>query len=557
VGDDSQVKSRSKNPATEIEAFGKAIGISMDAWPANEEPEQITLDGVSIEKENMINLNWDLISALMESYGSAFFAEFTLGEVAKLAIDEVLTKDDFIRFIEDFKKKPSSMKLNLKLDKAVLANNWIGDLPFCKTYLYLYPCSLERRINCTLRELESLWPDDSRKIALIVPGREIDIIGPGIIVKGGKYLNEWLDKKDESSLQQPDWKKIKEIQRAHRENLKRDDPKLDFLTPMHLELKKVEQPDDLITKALLIHLINSFLIYTADATTGSDDNPIRAIYAGSNACADIILAKQPEDLEISLKECGALIAIFNWAYAESQWVNDRLPFLQVAVVQALKTDGKRVRVKSLLQNASSIWNGLDWEWKSFIDGEIESYVTGVKDLEDYIDQTAKAYSDEISSMIKGLVDTMLAAVGVLIGSFIGSLLGKDFSPSIFKIGMWSYATYVLVFPFLYSMFYQLQRYFELRYGFNLRIESFKRKLLEDKVSSVIGKRVQYCQISFILWFALIALTYIAVIAFALMAADRVPMLINSNSTLSNMNSVQLIGSIVQNLGSYLIQAGSL
>ncbi|PXF55056.1 MAG: hypothetical protein C4B59_17600 [Candidatus Methanogaster sp.] len=125
-------------------------------------------------------------------------------------------------------------------------------------------------------------------------------------------------------------------------------------------------------------------------------------------------------------------------------------------------------------------------------------------------------------MIKSLSDAMLAAVAVLLGSFIAALFKDEFNPTIFTIGMVAYAVYVLIFPLFYNMRHQWERYQVLLDNFEERQLRFEDRLYQEKVSTIVGTQVTGSQRRFKRWFWATCAAYMVVIILAVVAALCVP-----------------------------------
>lgn len=177
----------------------------------------------------------------------------------------------------------------------------------------------------------------------------------------------------------------------------------------------------------------------------------------------------------------------------------------------------------MLNCAEPILKDLRWDWKSFIDGKMDEYTGGVKDLEEDLAKTILAFADQVSTMIKGLSDTMLAAVGVVLGTFIASLFGDKFKPELFKLGMVLYAIYVLIFPLLFNMINQWQSFSSLEQGFHDRKDRFKGRLSSERVESIVKDRVKRAKDRFKIWYAITVITYLIVIGLALIASVWAPL----------------------------------
>jgi len=298
------------------------------------------------------------------------------------------------------------------------------------------------------------------------------------------------------------------------------------LTPLHLKVKGQTPPGDLITNALWIHLTNLIILYTADRTAIRADGRWVAVYAGAKQSVELTLG-DPKDVLNKELQAGVsdLLRLVEWAY-DPRWSADRLPLVQIGIVQALHAADPSVRYRLLLHNAAGIFEGLRWHWKAFIESKVDTYVAQVQALEDYVADTVQAFSDQIAAMIKSLSDTMLAAVGALLGSFIAALFKDKFNPTVFVIGMGVYAAYVLIFPLGYNMLNQWGRYRVIVEEFEIRRRRFEERLYPEKVKQIVGTQITKGQKRFKCWFAVTLLAYIVVIILAILAAAFVPRLVS-------------------------------
>jgi hypothetical protein len=272
-------------------------------------------------------------------------------------------------------------------------------------------------------------------------------------------------------------------------------------------------------------------MFLADRTTGELERPLRITFAGEKNIVEMDLAfpgKPPhrQDPVYDLEGIKSLFSILDWAYMRSS-VEDRLPLVQISVVQALQTESNYATIELLLKKASNIREGLDWHWKAFIEGKVEAYIKDVKELEDYLDGAVTAFASEITSMVKSLSDTVLAAVGVVLGTFIAAIFSKSFDETIFKIGMIVYAAYVLIFPGILSMLNQWQRYEGLCEDFDRRRMRFEARLQKETVAEVVGERISSSKTRFEAWFVAVVVAYLMIVLLSWQASSIVPQMMGN------------------------------
>jgi hypothetical protein len=143
--------------------------------------------------------------------------------------------------------------------------------------------------------------------------------------------------------------------------------------------------------------------------------------------------------------------------------------------------------------------GIEWNWKAFIEGKVGDYLNSVKQVEDVVSSTVSAFADRTAALATGLAQTMLAAIAVLVGSLIAAAFTTPFNAALFRLGVLTYAAYV-----------------------EARITRFKETLYPDKVASIVGSRVRDAQRSFFRWLAFVAVAYVLVAVAAGFAAAEVP-----------------------------------
>jgi hypothetical protein len=510
-----------RDPSGALITFGKHLGISKEIWAEHEELGKLTYNEPNFDRTKASKLTLNQIVHLLDAYGDALACRFKVGDMTVLEIDSGINNESVKEF-QNKTNQTSKLAFEVRLDKSKLVEKLVdGTPPNCRLFLYLFPEALERFLNCELGRLEqSLWGNDiTCKVMVLVPNREIWLNGPYLSVLGGKQIENWRNEVPREPL---DIKRVKKMYSTCRENLKWQESWLQHLTPLHVKIEGRAPPKDPIENALNVHLVNSIILYTAEKTAGNTDKPEFSTYTGTSQNVDVTLANPREHpIEEGKAGISSLLNILEFAY-EDGWPADRLSFIQISMVQHLYAADPDVRFRFLLHNAANIYNGFKWNWKAFIEGKVDAYTAEVRALEDYITNTSQTFADQIEAMIKSLSDTMLAAVGVLIGSFIAALFQKDFNQIVFKIGMWVYAAYVLIFPLTYNMLYQWHRYNTIDMEFKDRRRRFEERLYKDKVNEIMGTKITDSERRFKIWFIATFIAYILVIILAIVSTIKVP-----------------------------------
>ncbi|WP_214026352.1 hypothetical protein [Macellibacteroides fermentans] len=518
-------------------ALGEALGITPDVWEKREELERITYTDSNFSQERATKLTMDLVSPLREAYGNALTCSFRLGDLPVLDVNLETNNKSLEELFETIKDSPTVI-FELTLNKTLLVENWLGEIPDCHIFLYLFPKALQNFLSSNLSRLENLlWCLESEaphKVVLFVPNHEIWLSGPYFAVLGGEQIEHRLEVISKP-LQETD-EQIRNMYKTCQKNLYWQVPWLKHLTPLHLKIDGQIPCDDSIAKALLIHQVNLIILYTADRTVGDINKPSLSTYAGTNQSVELTLMNPADPIEENaLVGVNYLMQMLEWVY-DPKWADDRLRLAQIVVSQSLHAAGPLDRYQLFLHNAPNIFDGLKWHWKAFIECKVDSYVSQIQALEDYVADTVQEFANQVTSMVKSLSDTMLAAVGVLIGSFIAALFEDEFDPRIFAIGMGVYALYVLVFPLIYNMIHQWQQYKVVCGNFEERKTRFEERLYFQKVNEIVGKKITDSKNRFKLWFYVTITTYIIVIVLAILTALLLPEFIQNTTTLSIQNT---------------------
>lgn len=522
-----------KNPLKPLLDFGEKLGIPKEIWIEREELEQLIYTNSELTQDSASRLTLQQIAILIEAYDDAITCRFLLGDLVVLEIVPGLNETALDKFKAKIHRSPI-VKLDIKLDKAKLIRNWLGDVPWCNLFLYLSPNALEHFLNNDLSKLESrLWGPEasSNKVIILVPCHDIFLDGEYLAIVGGEYSEDWGKV---VPSERRDNKHLKYMYNTCREALRWQEPWLKYLTPLHLRIDTRSIIGDPISKVLRIHLINSIILYTADKTIIRDDGRYVATYTSSNQSIEVVLADTRNYTGDAYYGVGCLFQMLVWIY-DPHWSTDRIPFAQISIVQSLYAADPKIRYDLLVHNAPNIFNGVQWHWKAFIEEKIDDYMSQVKDLEDYVTKTAQAFADQVSSIIKNLSDTMLAAIGALLGSFIAALFQSNFNATVFMIGMLIYAVYVLIFPLGYNMLSQRQRYLYLVKDFENHRHRFEGQLYPKKVDEIIGSQIKDSRMLFDSWFNWTICGYLAIIFSALIAAWLIPGIIGQTVHLSAVN----------------------
>jgi hypothetical protein len=531
------------SPAKPLLRFSQKLGKAAPDWSAREELEQLTCPGVELDTKTALKLTLLDLLRMVVAYGDALSLKFLLGNFIVLNVGKKLDQ----QALQDFQntiRGSRTVNLRIIIDKRKLMARWFGSLfnqrkfPN-KMFLYLFPEPLERFLcECSLTELEDcLWKNKDRtraakdylhqdRVVFLVPGQDCYLLGWHILVLGGQSLRE--PPQEVFDDQRISREKHFYVHQKCQDALKWQTQVYISLTPWHIYIQK-QTGLDKAAGALRIHFTNLFLLYTADRTIMQIDEQgarqYMACYSSTKQTVEVPLVENDcaEISSLPQKNFDDLLKLFAWAYEQPWNPSDRLIIIQVTIVDALRGADYHQRHRLLVENMPTILDNTNWHWKAFAKEKVELYWEQIQALEDYLEERVKAYSDQIAGMSSKLTETVLAAVGVLLGSFIAALFQGEFNASVFRIGLFTYALYVLCFPLLFNMRNQWENFNITKREFELRVGKFLKRLPDGRAEKIMDEStVNENAMRFERWFKYSVMVYLALIAFTLIAAFLVP-----------------------------------
>jgi hypothetical protein len=520
--------------------------------------QKFKLSTDSVVKTQQLTAFDVVMRALKEKYGPSLTLNFKLGE-EKLEIHQGYTSTEleaFWDYVAD-----SSFELELRINKRKLASHWGLVAAGVNFKIFLFPAALERALSLPLRELESSdnsvlkgFSGQQKLIILVpdyqppVPNAKLELNGDYLTVLGGASVANW-----EQYLPSPNVEerlcKVKDVYAEAGKNLRWVNIQLDYLTPLHLKVdwkKPNGGPDeapareDLIARPLFAQLLSLSLLYTAheslfpkpaDANSAQNGNSswmatfdadtfLARVEAGETS--KIVSTLVADNVTNPWQACKTLASVAEWIYKEGTGVANRIEVVQVAVASFLQDTPPANNLSQLVQRASEIYERIEQRWNNFIGEKLQKFFAHIKELESAVELTTNAYDEQLQALTKTLTDNMLAAVAVVVGSFLAAILKTPFQPYVFLFGTLTYLGYLLVFPFLIGMLSGWQRFADSKAAFKERQEDFSRRLTPKEVKDIVGQRVTNKEARFKTWFDVTVLSYTAILVIMVAAIIWLP-----------------------------------
>lgn len=488
------------------------------------------------------SLDSAVVRAFTTMFGDAARVELRTGDLTEVVLAPQLTDQELLAFTSRA-DAGGPYEAHVLIDKHSLAASLVGAAPEREVRVFLFAEGLRRALARGIARFEAeLWPDASVPLVIAVADTDIDLRGPRLAVLGGSCIGA-LAEVASSPIVGAD---VSNLIVARDRHVGWDAVWTKELTPWHFDISG-SCADVELAALLRAQLIKLVVLFTCDrARSQSVDGPlplIRAEFRGREHVAVIVIAEQ-EGVSASDADAGAVLDIADWCYRRSgsddapDWVSDRLPFVQTRIAQILEPHPEEGRLVALVRSVPHLLEGIEWHWKAFIEGKVGEYLTGVQQVEDTVADTVTSFADRTASLAKGLGEAMLAAVAVLVGSFLAAAFKDPFNATLFRISIRVYAAYLIVFPGALGLFAAHRNLQAARDGYNARVTRLRQTVYTGKVDEITGTRVEDAQRSFYRWLALAAAVYVVVAATAWVTADPVADRVQRDSGSSTTTTTQ-------------------
>lgn len=368
-----------------------------------------------------------------------------------------------------------------------------------------------------------------QQVIIILPNRDIKIIGDYLCVIGGKYLTDG----SRSSLKpNKNYRDYIEIYNRCQEYLKWQIMRNLFLSPWHFCVKEYDSGSLNLIQALRQHFFNLSILYIADRTVFvkkiESVTGYQAIFYGENRQVDLALNDpwgrgQLPIVDTSFEDFNKIL---DFIYKGEITSSEKLKIVQLVIMDHISGIKAADRPAALIEQSGSIYEKIDWQWKIFTGGEIEENWKQIQEFRASIHETVMDFSDQISVLASKLTETVWSGVVVTLGSFLATIFSKDPNIAILKLGLLTYAGYMILFPLIVSMISRWQTYQTTTQLFGSLMKKAQSSLTPAVVKEIIqNSQYERNRKRFIGWFVVSILIYIAIIVLLIVGAFSIPQLI--------------------------------
>lgn len=471
---------------------------------------------------------------------STFGAKIKVGDLLILTITQATKEADVKSVQKDLEGQ--EVRVDLSVDKNALLKELGFIHPDSEVALFLTAAGLVQQLGAPLPELEKSvlrWQEDAHKLIIIVAGSQVLMTGEHFAILGSEAANGWASvvprhKPSDSGILALRNQAFQSPTGPGTVNWFRFE--LKKLTPVHLVLESTEGDDDsskLVRRALFRVQGLLSIVYTATQVTAPEGGPggetrdWMAIYAAEGQIARVSWngsGSPAAGLQDDVFEKGAasLGKIAEWAYSGERPSADRLTVVRDVIVRSLVSNPPHTNYPLLVGQAAALRERTESSWNAFIEGKLDRYFSHVRELEAVVEATLKAASEQMDALTKALTDSALAAVGVIVASFLTAIFKDHFNPVVYQLGVGAYIIYLALFPCLIGLTASYLRFRALVQGLEERRQSFQQRLSAEEVDKIINKGFSSIEWRYWLWFWISAFIYLLLVFLLLWSISAVP-----------------------------------
>ena len=418
-----------------------------------------------------------------------------------------------------------TIRIEIRINKSIILDQLKENKRGQHRVFYIFYNNLSKFLNSSLISLDTnLFKNPCQKVVIVVSDSDIYCNGPFLtIINIVRYIS------DEYYLVHSDKKWLEWTNKYHKVsfyNLNWIGFELKNITPIHFYCRRINGMADSIDLILINQMLNSCIIYTANRTS-RDNGFFHASFSSSERSVmlefklqSIILDFQ-FDSEKYTHEQNLLLRLALWPFGDKG--TDRLVIFQNVIAREFgeDSDNKNNNYDKFIKLLPGLLDQAKWHHRIFMDTQIEHHFNEIKELSQYISEVTKDVSNTFDSMTKGLTDSLMATIAVIIAALLISLAKSDANFILFKNILQLYAIYLLLFQGFYRMGSIWHSYVLLKKETEDKLESyipiFGNKRI-DALSVPFAKRRD----QFVNWFIITSILYISVFVIIWILSRELP-----------------------------------
>jgi hypothetical protein len=363
------------------------------------------------------------------------------------------------------------------------------------------------------------------KPIILIPEFEISLHGEKLEIIGGKHLENFQADSNLGIVSRN--LNINTSYDDCRSVIKWQEKFVDFLTPWHFYLIDKTESTNPIKNIIKKHFMNLFLLFTADISFYENDlqrGVITSRYLSENRTCEISHIKKESETSLNDENISSAINLLNWAYDKNWNLSDRLSVVQIEIVETLANNQKEKIIDILLERIHQINDNVVWYWKSMMQEKISDFYNTTKMFDEFCNVTFNKISENLLSMQKSLTENVLAAIGILVGSIVATLLDiNGLNEDIIKYSLWIYAAYLFIFALCYNMSLYSKKFKIISEQIEKNIKKYKSQIPKEKVEELIDIwQIESIKKTFVNRFFITIILFEFIIFFTILASKKLP-----------------------------------
>ena len=432
-------------------------------------------------------------------------------------------------FVANLPSRPATQyTVEISVDKTALMARIATESVGRDRLLFLFGDSLVRILQMGMAGAASLWDDPARpQVIALLDVADLRVEGALLRVVGGSELTR------EAVTSLPPGKDTARVSTCRDEHIAWTLNWADDITPAHFELSIEVGADTPVARALASQSAKLTLAHVCDRvrTTGrADGSAITADLRSSSHAASVPFDDSDVDQPIDHEQSAALAALIEWIYRESNrdahdWVFDRLQFAQISIARLLETarsiQSSEPPLVAFVRISTGLAKSLDHQWETYVEGKLDAYAEKVAQVEVEASTAVARYNERVASIVKSVTDTALAALGVIVGTFIAAAFNDPFNRELFEIGLVIYAAYVIIVPLLWGQAAHMFQFRQVQRVHEARLMQF-RTVLDGVDANEVVKTASGAPWKFWTWWGLACVLYLGLVMAMVIAIHEVP-----------------------------------
>lgn len=474
----------------------------------------------------------DIAVAFADAFGGTAVVEFKIGN----HLDFTLTEGVDATAWDAFRSRAVGIAyaVQFTIEKLDLIQQLAGGPLSAEVAVYLTTPAAEHALRRGLASIEQrVWEHTDRRLLVVLLDADCDRTGDCITVLGRPDGHRLRAAAAEPSHPE---EKLERAPKLRARYVTWEHPWTHVFTPWHFRMPGIA--DETIGRIIDSCFVRLAVLYTCDrarakAVDGAGTPLIVADFRGGAHVAAITIDEAEEVPGATAERLSAVGSLVSWCYQfdagedTPDWTADRLPFIQTKVAQALEGRDERDRLAGFVATMPDLHAGVTWHWKAFIEGKVSDYLDRISNLEDAVAETVDKHANRAAELVESMNKTMLAAVGVLIGTFIASAFSSKFNEDLFAFGMYTYGVYVLLFPLIAGLLSNRSQMWHAKASFQSKRKRFNETLYKDKVDEIVGQRVEDAENRYRRTMFVVGLVYVTLVVVLVIGAGTVPNLVET------------------------------